>query len=94
MMQQVLEELNEEIGECEDEDVSEEPTKNIVTGKEFEKLAKKVKKLGAKSFDYSSRKSNKYVATFSDGKKVHFGSPQYPDYLTHEDDARKERYLA
>lgn len=24
---------------------------------------------------------------------MHFGSPKYPDYLIHEDDARKERYL-
>ena len=25
---------------------------------------------------------------------MHFGSPKYPDFLIHQDDARKERYLA
>ena len=72
----------------------EEPKKNVVTGKDFEKLVKKARKLGAESLWYSSRKNNKYVATLPGGKKVHFGSIKYPDYLIHEDDARKERYLA
>ena len=77
-----------------DEDQSSDDDKYVVTGKEFKKLTKKAKKLGAESLDYSSRKNNKYVATPPDGKKVHFGSPKYPDFLIHQDDARKERYLA
>ena len=73
---------------------SSDENKYVVTGKEFKKLTKKAKKLGAASFDYSTRKNNKYVATLSSGKKIHFGSPQYPDFLIHKDKERKERYLA
>ena len=84
-----------------DEDPTYEPkdsfsshdNKYVVTGKEFKKLAKKAKKLGAESLDYSTRKNNKYVATLSSGKKIHFGSSQYPDFLIHKDKERKERYL-
>ena len=85
-----------------DEDPTYEPKdssssdgdKYVVTGKEFKKLSKKAKKLGAESFDYSTRKNNKHVATLSSGKKIHFGSSQYPDFLIHKDKERKERYLA
>ena len=73
---------------------SSDDDKYVVTGKEFKKLAKKAKKLGAESFDYSTPQNNKYVATLSTGKKIHFGSSQYPDFLIHKDKERKERYLA
>ena len=73
---------------------SSDDDKYVVTGKEFKKLAKKAKKLGAESFDYSTRKNNKYVATLSSGKYIHFGSSQYPDFLIHKNEERKERYLA
>ena len=72
---------------------SSDEDKYVVTGKEFKKLAKKAKKLGAESFNYSTRKNNKYVAALSNGKKIHFGSSQYPDFLIHKDKERKERYL-
>ena len=72
---------------------SSDEDKYVVTGKEFKKLAKKAKKLGAESFNYSTSKNNKYVATLSNGKKIHFGSSQYPDFLIHKDKERKERYL-
>ena len=52
--------------------------KYVVSGKEFKKLTRKAKKLGAESLDYSKRKNNKYVGTLSSGKKIHFGSSQYP----------------
>ena len=68
--------------------------KYVVSGKEFKKLTRKAQKLGAESLDYSTRKNNKYVATFSSGKKIHFGSSQYSDYLIHKDKKRKERYLS
>ena len=84
-----------------DEDPTYKPTdshssddKYVVSGKEFKKLTRNAKKLGAESFDYSTRKNNKYVATLSSGKKIHFGSSQYPDYLIHKDKDRRERYLA
>lgn len=90
-MNEVLRELDNELGESDEE---EEPRpNNVVTGRDFQKVTKKAKKLGAESLDYSSRKNKKYMETFPDGKKVHFGSVQYPDYLIHEDSARKERYL-
>ena len=80
--------------EPEDSSSSDEEEKYVVTGKEFKRLTKKAKKLGAESLDYSTRKNNKYMATLPNGKKVHFGSTQYPDYLIHKDQDRRDRYLA
>ena len=77
-----------------DSSSSSDEEKNVVTGKEFKKLTKKAKKLGAESLDYSTRKNNKYVATLTSGKKVHFGSSQHADYLIHKDQDRREKYLA
>ena len=61
--------------------------------KSLKKLTSKAKKLGADSLDYSTRKNNKYMATLPGGKKIHFGSSHYPDFLIHKDKERKERYL-
>ena len=85
-----------------DEDPTYEPNdssssdddKYVVKGKEFKKLTKQAKKLGAESLDYSKRKNNKYVVTLQNGKKLHFGSSQYPDFLIHKDEERKEKYLS
>ena len=68
--------------------------KYLVSGKEFKKLTKNAIKLGAQFLDYSKRKNNKYVATLPSGKKIHFGSPNYPDYLIHQDKERTDKYLA
>ena len=68
--------------------------KHIVTGDLFKKLQKRARKLGAESLEYSPRKNNKYMATLSSGKKVHFGSPKYPEYLIHKDKERRDKYLA
>ena len=68
--------------------------KYVVKGKDFDKLKKKAKKLGAESLDYSKRKNNKYVVTLPDGKNVHFGSSKYSDFLIHKDEKRKNKYLA
>ena len=62
--------------------------KNLVSGKEFKKLTRNAKKLCPESLDYSTRKNNKYMATLPSGKKVHFGSPNYPDYTIHKDKDR------
>ena len=56
---------------------SSDDDKYVVSGKEFKKLTKKAKKLGAESLDYSKRKNNKYMATLPGGKKIHFGSSQF-----------------
>ena len=68
--------------------------KYVVTGKDFKKLTKKARNLGAESLDYSKRKNNKYVVTLPGGKNLHFGSSKYPDFLIHKDEERKEKYLA
>ena len=44
----------------------------LVSGKDFKKLTRNAKKLGAESLDYSTRKNNKYMATLPRGKKVPF----------------------
>ena len=68
--------------------------KYLVSGKEFKKLVRNAKKLGAEFLDYSTRKNNKYMATLPGGKEVHFGSTKYPDYLIHQDKDRRDKYLA
>ena len=60
------------------------PKKTLVEGDDFKKLQRKAKKLGAKYLDYSKRKNNKYVVEY-EGKKIHFGSTKYEDYLIHKD---------
>ena len=77
-----------------DPDYTPNNEKYLVTGKDFKKLTKKAQKLGAESLDYSTRKNNKYMVTLPEGKKVHFGSPKYPDYLFHKDQERSDKYLS
>ena len=78
----------------EKEESSDDDDKYVVKGKDFQKLSKKAKKLGAESLDYSKRKNNKYVVKLPGGKNLHFGSSQYPDFLIHKDNERKEKYLS
>ena len=78
----------------EKEESSSDDEKYVVKGKDFQKLSKKAKKLGAESLDYSKRKNNKYVVKLPSGKNLHFGSSQYPDFLIHKDNERKEKYLS
>ena len=77
-----------------EEDTEEKrETKSLVQGEAFRKLQKKAKKLGAKSLDYSKRKDKKYFVTLESGKKIHFVSTKYEDYLSHKDCDRREKYL-
>ena len=78
----------------EDPDYVPDDKKYLVSGNDFKKLTRSAKKLGAESLDYSTRKNNKYMATLQSGKKVHFGSPKYPDYLIHKNKEKKDKYLA
>ena len=78
----------------EEEESSSDDDKYVVKGKDFQKLSKKAKELGAESLDYSKRKNNKYVVKLPGGKNLHFGSSQYPDFLIHKDNERKEKYLS
>ena len=73
---------------------SSDDDKYVVSGKEFKNLSKIAIKLATETLDYSKRKNNKYMATLPSGKKVHFGSPNYPDYLIHKDKDRRDKYLA
>ena len=77
-----------------EEEESSDDDKYVVKGKDFQKLIKKAKKLGAESLDYSKRKNNKDVVKSPSGKNLHFGSSQYPDFLIHKDNERKEKYLS
>ena len=70
------------------------PKRYILEGKDFDKLKKNAKKLGAESLDYSKRKNNKYMATLPSGKKIHFGSPKYEDFTIHKNKERRDKYLA
>ena len=76
------------------EESSDEDDKYVVSGKDFKKLTKKARKLGAESLDYSKRKNNKYVVTLPSGKKIHFGSSSFPDFLIHRDEDRRSKYLS
>lgn len=73
---------------------AEQPTKNVVTGKDFAKLTKKALKLGPTALDFSKRKNSKYFLALKDGKKVHFGNSKYKGYLLHHDEERRKKYLA
>jgi len=42
----------------------------------------------------STRAGKKYMATFSNGKTVHFGSAGSSTYLDHKDKKKREAYLA
>ena len=77
-----------------EEEESSDDDEYVVKGKDFQKLSKKAKKLGAESLDYSKRKNNKYVVKLPSGKNLHFGLSQYPDFLIHKDNERKEKYLS
>ena len=73
--------------------ISKDPPQNyLVQGDDFKKLQKKVKKLGATSCDYSKRKNYKYLVEY-DNKKIHFGSANTEDYVTHHDLVRRDKYL-
>ena len=66
--------------------------KYLVQGDNFKKLQKKAKKLGADSLEYSKRKNYKYLIEY-DNKKIHFGSTNIEDYITHHDPVRRDKYL-
>ena len=73
--------------------ISKDPPQNyLVQGDDFKKLQKKAKKLGASSLDYSKRKNYKYIIEYNN-KKIHFGSANTEDYLTHKDPVRRDKYL-
>ena len=85
---------DEDLDYVPEKEESSDDDKYVVKGKDFEKLSKKARKLGAESLDYSKRKNNKYVVKLPGGKNLHFGSPQYPDFLIHKDKERRKKYLA
>ena len=68
------------------------PQNYLVQGDDFKKRKKKAKKLGADSLQYSKRKNYKYLIEY-DNKKIHFGSANTEDYITHKDPVRRDKYL-
>lgn len=68
-------------------------SRNLLEGNSFIELQQKAKELGAQSLEYSKRKNSKYVVTLDNGKQIHFGSPNYQDFLIHKDKTRQDNYL-
>ena len=68
------------------------PEKYLLQGDEFKKLQEKAKKPGASSLDYSQRKNNKCMVEY-DNKKIHCGSANSEDFITHKDPVRRDKYL-
>ena len=74
--------------------IQKDSSKNyLAQGDDFKKLQKKAKKLGATSLQYSKRKNYKYLVEY-DNRKIHFGSANTEDYLTHKDPVRRDKYLS
>ena len=72
--------------------ISKDSSQNyLVQGDDFKKLQKKAKKLGASSLEYSKRKNHKYMIEY-DNKKIHFGSANTEDFITHKDPVRRDKY--
>ena len=68
------------------------PPKYLLQGDDFKKLQKKAKKLGATSLDVSQIKNKKYMVEYNN-KKIHFGSANTEDFITHKDPVRRDKYL-
>ena len=68
-------------------------SRNLLEGNSCIELQQKAKELGAQSLEYSKRKNSKYVVTLDNGKQIHFGSPNYQDFLIHKDKTRQDNYL-
>ena len=72
--------------------IQKDSSKNyLAKGDDFKKLQKKAKKLGASCLQYSKRKNNKYVVEYKN-RKIHFGSANTVDYITHKDPIRRDKY--
>ena len=73
--------------------ISKDVSQNyLAQGEDFKKLQKKEKKLGANSLQYSKRKNYKYMVEYNN-KKIHFGSANTEDFITHKDPVRRDKYL-
>ena len=73
--------------------IQKDSSKNyLAQGDNFKKLQKRAKKFGADSLQYSKRKNYKYVIEY-DNKKIHFGSANTEDFITHKDPLRRDKYL-
>lgn len=59
----------EVLSDVEEEETTtiQQPTKNVVDGKDFVKLTKKALKLGAESLDFSNGKNSKYLCCNTQG---------------------------
>ena len=77
-----LSEDEEEVSTKDSSEEEERPAKNVVTGKDFAKLTKKARKLGAESLDFSPRKNNKYVATLQMDRKFILVPPNIQIFLS------------
>ena len=66
---------------------------NVLEGKDFDLLRRKAKNMyGAKDLQISTRRNKKYVVTLKNGDQIHFGHPDYKDFMIHQDQDRRFRY--
>ena len=66
---------------------------NVLHGEDLIALRRKAKKMfGANDLQISTRRNKKYVVTLKIGDQIHFGHPDYEDFMIHQDQERRFRY--
>ena len=66
---------------------------NVLHGEDLNLLRRKAKNMyGAKDLQISTRRNKKYVVTLKNGDQIHFGHPDYEDFMIHQDNDRRFRY--
>ena len=66
---------------------------NILQGEDLIALrCKAINMFGAKDLQISTKRNKKYVVTLKNGDRVHFGHPDYEDFIIHRDHKRRLRY--
>ena len=63
---------------------------NILHGEDFDSLRPRaINMFGAKDLQISTKRNKKYVVTLKNGDQVHFGHPDYEDFMIHRDHKRR-----
>ena len=66
---------------------------NVLHGDDLNLLRRKAKNMyGAKDLQISTRRNKKNVVTLKNGDQIHFGHPDYEDFMIHQDNNRRFRY--
>ena len=63
---------------------------NVLQGDDLNLLRRKAKNMyGAKDLRICTRRNKKYVLTLKNGDQIHFGHPDYEDFMIHQDQDRR-----